>query len=431
MKHIIPLSLIILLFFVTGTTASAQRKKAEQPDEAIVKLEEAKQMIAEYRFDAAIELLEAEVEKAKKKKKPFAQQDSLIQFAEVGSKMLAGTERVVFIDSVVADKRRVLAKLNLDEECGSLLDADALSKFVCDSTHRMGQTAYMNELNDEITLAHADKAGSKKKLAASVCIADEWSAPTPLPGISLRDEEQDYPFVLADGVTMYYAAKGEESFGGYDIFVTRYNPEAKTYFKPENIGMPFNSPANDYLYIIDERYDIGWFVSDRNQPEDKVCIYTFIPNATRRTYDTAALGEEAVQRAARIHAIAESQWNKTEVAKARQRIEELQRNRYALHLSHTERYVINDNVVYTSLSEFRSERAREFAAQCEKMHRALEQKQKHLDELRKRFGATSPRSAALAAEITSLEQEIVQQQEAIRFMEKTMRKEELGVLQQP
>ena len=34
--------------------------------------------------------------------------------------------------------------------------------------------------------------------------------------------------------------------------------------------MPFNSPYNDYMYVIDEYNNLGWFASDRFQPEGKV-----------------------------------------------------------------------------------------------------------------------------------------------------------------
>ena len=40
--------------------------------------------------------------------------------------------------------------------------------------------------------------------------------------------------------------------------------------------MPFNSPYNDYMYVIDEYNNLGWFASDRYQPEGKgmcICIH--------------------------------------------------------------------------------------------------------------------------------------------------------------
>ena len=107
-------------------------------------------------------------------------------------------------------------------------------------------------------------------------------------------------------ITLYYGAKGPESIGGYDIFVTRYDMDERKFLYPENIGMPFNSLANDYLYAIDEINNIGWFVSDRHQPEGKVCIYIFIPNTTRKTYDFNNIDQEKLTRLARISSIKET-----------------------------------------------------------------------------------------------------------------------------
>ena len=108
----------------------------------------------------------------------------------------------------------------------------------------------------------------------------------------LADEPEDnlnYPFMLSDGQTLYFAAKNEESLGGYDIYMTRYDNDERKYLAPENLGMPFNSPANDYLLVIDEFNNLGGFASDRNQPADSVCLYTFIPNESRRTYEDGTI----------------------------------------------------------------------------------------------------------------------------------------------
>ena len=51
------------------------------------------------------------------------------------------------------------------------------------------------------------------------------------------------------------------------------------------MGFPFNSPFNDYMYAIDDFNDLGWFASDRYQPEGKVCVYVFAPNNSKRVYD--------------------------------------------------------------------------------------------------------------------------------------------------
>lgn len=150
---------------------------------------------------------------------------------------------------------------------------------------------------------------------------DEWSQGKPLPGSINASGNANYPYVLSDGVTIYYASDGDGSMGGYDIFVTRYNTNTDTYLVPENVGMPFNSPYNDYMYVIDEYNNLGWFASDRYQPEDKVCIYVFVPNDSKRTYNYEAMEPEKMIELAQLHSL-ESTWKDSKIVDdARQRLE--------------------------------------------------------------------------------------------------------------
>ena len=76
-----------------------------------------------------------------------------------------------------------------------------------------------------------------------------------------------------------------------------------TYLAPENVGMPFNSPYNDYMYVIDEFNNLGWFASDRYQPEDKVCIYVFIPASSKQVYNYENMDKGKLIKLAQLHSI--------------------------------------------------------------------------------------------------------------------------------
>lgn len=39
------------------------------------------------------------------------------------------------------------------------------------------------------------------------------------------------------------------------------------------------------MYVIDEFNNLGWFASDRYQPEGKVCVYVFIPASSKQVYN--------------------------------------------------------------------------------------------------------------------------------------------------
>ncbi len=68
---------------------------------------------------------------------------------------------------------------------------------------------------------------------------------------------------LTDGITIYYASDGDKWIGGYDIFRHPLQYEYDTYLMPENVGMPFNWPYNDYMFVIDEFNNLGRLASDR------------------------------------------------------------------------------------------------------------------------------------------------------------------------
>ena len=82
--------------------------------------------------------------------------------------------------------------------------------------------------------------------------------------------------MLSDGSTLYFAAEGdiENALGGLDIYMTRRD-ETGAFFSPTNVGMPYNSPYNDYMMAIDDAAGLGWWATDRNAPDGMVTVYIF------------------------------------------------------------------------------------------------------------------------------------------------------------
>ncbi|MFR0836529.1 MAG: hypothetical protein ACLSG8_10775 [Barnesiella sp.] len=132
-------------------------------------------------------------------------------------------------------------------------------------------------------------------------VGDQWSEPVALPSNINGKGDQNYPFLMSDGLTLYYASNGPGSIGGYDIFVTRNSLDKEAYLLPENVGMPFNSPYNDYLMAIDEMHNVGWFVTDRKQIPGKLTVYLFIPNEEKNYYEGKTA--EELRSLARINSI--------------------------------------------------------------------------------------------------------------------------------
>lgn len=230
--------------------------------------------------------------------------------------MLKGVEDVCIIDSFVVDKANFLSAYKISEESGKLFTFNEF--FQTEGDHP--GTVYETEIGNKIYYSEKGERGnldifSKNKLL------NEWSNGRPLPGSINESGNANYPFVLSDGVTIYYATDGE-GLGGYDIFVTRYNTNTDSYLTRKMWECRFNSPYNDYMYVIDEYNNLGWFASDRFQPEEKVCIYVFIPNSSKQTYNYEAMDPQQMIRLAQIHSLKETWKDENTVTEALQRLKE-------------------------------------------------------------------------------------------------------------
>ena len=146
-----------------------------------------------------------------------------------------------------------------------------------------GCTEFINEMEDKKILSK--ETNGETKLYSSSKLIDKWGDLEALTDLNDYNDNLNFPFMDSDGVTLYYAAQGADCMGGYDIFITRYDSDENTYLRPDNMGMPFNSPYNDYMYALDDFNNLGWFATDRFQPEGKVCIYVFAPNESKQVYD--------------------------------------------------------------------------------------------------------------------------------------------------
>jgi hypothetical protein len=288
---------------------------------------------------------------AQKRKKAPVLTPEQQEHLEKLERMRASTEKVMFIDSIVVDKKQFLKYYNLNPDCGSLKTYEDVFK----SKKQPNSFVHVLEM-DKLRLFSKENNEGIINLYYQECIANKWQRESRISGINdgRRFSRVNYPFMMGDGQTLYFAADGIEGIGGYDIYVTRYNKDTGRYLRAESIGMPFNSEANDYMYAIDEYDSLGWFATDRNQPEDKVCIYTFIPSSIRQTYDAEEYTPEQIKEFADISDISKTWTDSAALTAAlgRLRMTALRKNQQETGREFT--FVINDDLVYTRLADFKA-----------------------------------------------------------------------------
>jgi len=101
---------------------------------------------------------------------------------------------------------------------------------------------------------------------------EKWSKPYAIKELNTPLNE-DAPFVAGDG-TLYFASRGHDSMGGYDIFSTRLDTASGTFSKPENLGAPINLPTDDTFFTLYGKN--AYFSSSRPEGYGENDIYRVI-----------------------------------------------------------------------------------------------------------------------------------------------------------
>jgi hypothetical protein len=379
---------------------STSKKIAAQKSEAYQSLGHIYYLLYEFEKSAEAYSKYADGLTKEQKSAEAAEITPLIERSERAARMLSHCEDIQLIDSVIMDKTNFLNAYFLSGESGYL-------------ENREGKVIYENPLRDKRYFA-GKKEGQGKRLYSEIKLQTDWMDRTALhiPSDSLADD--DYPFVLPDGLTMYYASTGKTSIGGYDLYITRYNMNNDSWLAPGQMGMPFNSIANDYLMAIDEINRIGYFATDRFQPEGKVIIYTFIPNEETLTLEIDN-EQERINRAkiVSIQDTWKSQMNyKAYLKNVRNVIRQEQEKPVPDFV-----FVLTDNVVYHTLSDFRNDAAKQAFIKSETLKKSIEQLQEELDVLRLEYiHSGSAQRQKLSSSILSKEtllENLMQQQEQL------------------
>lgn len=340
------------------------------------------------------------------------------------TEMREATQQIIFIDSVVVAKDDILSIIRLNPESGKL---DTFDQFFRSEGHT-DSYVYLNEMGNKCYFSD-ENANGQMQLYTLDKLGEEWSEPLALKGINEGISEANYPFMMTDGTTFYFAAKGKESIGGYDIFVTRSDSENGQFLRPENIGMPFNSKANDYLYVIDELSNIGYFVTDRRQPAGKVCVYIFIPPTSRHIYNSDAYSDEQLRGFADISRIANTWGKGTERKQALERLKAISKTNPTQQLKSAVNFIVNDRVTYTDISQFQAPDSPDLYRELQSTKKQLKDIEQLLEKSRNFYAKAKPEDKrVLRTEILDAERQFVRLTTDVKTLEKRIRQSENNII---
>lgn len=268
----------MLLFIAAAAVLPAAADKAS---DAAADLQKAQAALRDYRFDEAQRHLAAYRQAMKRAR--FAadpEADDLEANVAVAKRLLGHVEDVVVIDSVSVPLDEFWRSIRIPASAGRILSPDHIP---FPESRDLASMAYSNEAGDYILWSQPDSVGTLRLMESTMLTDGSWTPPHQLPDVLNGGGDADYPFLSADGTMLYFSADGDGSMGGYDIFVTARDPQSGEYLEPSNIGMPYNSPDDDFLLAADEQNGVGWWATMRNEPaaadgeeEERVTLYVYL-----------------------------------------------------------------------------------------------------------------------------------------------------------
>lgn len=340
--------------------------------------------------------------------------------------MLQNTQIVFVIDSTVVDADKVMDVITLPKAYGKYV---AYNKFFdTNSALNENSVVYVNGFDNR---CYYNEVGtdSISRLFMRERQGEEWDEARPLTEINELVSNATYPYMASDGQTLYFAGKSdEEGLGERDIYMTKYDAEEGKFLKPENIGLPFNSTKDDFIYVEADADGIAWFASTRRQPEGKVCVYTFVPSETRQNYDADDLDDTELKNYAELMRI-RSTWPTPEIRQtAMQRLQRLQAKTERQNSEANEIcFIVNDEMTYTRLNDFKSAETKSAYADLKMKQNEANKLVKEIDSMRTRYHNANDK-AALGRSIALSEQKLEQKQKEIKKAASELRKAENNLL---
>ena len=341
--------------------------------------------------------------------------------------------RVRVIDKYRVTPDSLLAVYNPSREVGQVVKNSAFFESNIDPDGILFRT----ERGDAVyfSMTSGDSDNPSESLYKMERLLDGWGDATLLSGLqTTRDDGvpvvDKTPVMMTDGITLYFASNRPGGMGGMDIYRTTYDADNRSFTEPVNLGVPFNSPADDYLFVADEFRERAWVASTRETHGDSVMVYEILwdntvirsfAQSTEEIKTAAALNIDEALAGLRDHNPAMPVTNI-----ASREVSESQSAHSVANEKPKFSFVVCDSLTYTQWEHFRSDEARAEYEKSFQMQSQRDSLMKVMSAGRKEFltlKTNEERNAKIAEilrverSIYSIEDELAVQGDKVRNLE--------------
>lgn len=237
------------------------------------KLKEAEAFHKSYEFSKAIEIYgklikEAQDTTAKGSTEDLSKLNKLLAQSQNGGNML----NFAYSPGIIAAKESSIKTFFL------LYPGFDNGKWVLtppEFTGESGERSYMFLPDNarRLVFSAKDNSGSWNIYTSSMKENGEWTYPEMLNENITSTGDELFPYITDDGKSLYFSSNGHYGMGGFDIYVSRWDENSNDWGVAQNLGFPFSSPEDDFLYYDTPDGNYTVFASTRDTRKDSVMVY--------------------------------------------------------------------------------------------------------------------------------------------------------------
>lgn len=233
-----------------------------------------------YKFDDAIKFYTQFKEKAKKEDLKKFPVDRQIKMCSSGKDLIRYVSILNVEVNKVVKSKDFYYSYEIDDFGGKILIKPEEYKTKIDKKReKNSENKTLMFLSTEQNVVYYSSYGENDKNGKDIYrrvkdnATGQWLPPENLGSVINTTYDEDFPYIHPDGQTLYFASKGHNSMGGYDIFKSTYDWTKNTWSEPINLDFPTNSPYDDYLYISDSKENTAYFASNRETGQTNISVY--------------------------------------------------------------------------------------------------------------------------------------------------------------
>jgi WD40 repeat protein len=201
--------------------------------------------------------------------------DRLIEMAQNGLTLLDKIKDLYVFNKTDVDKRSFYRSYKFNDFGGKLLYKPSIFKTKIDKKKSDNSIVFFSDNNSIVFYSsYGDDKNNSRDIYYSVKNENnEWGEAQKLSEAINTPYDEDYPYLLQDGKTLYFSSKGHSSMGGYDIFKSVYDSLSGEWSEPKNIEFAINTPFDDILFVTDRFEQFAYFSSDRTSVNNTITVY--------------------------------------------------------------------------------------------------------------------------------------------------------------